>query len=80
MNNSITLRPMTAEMYHLISDLNGKDGITVIMISHDMASALNYATHILHIGKEIFFGTKEQYLGSDVGRGFALLGEEAKHE
>ena len=71
---------MTAEMYHLISDLNGKDGITVIMISHDMTSALNYATHILHIGKEIFFGTKEQYLESDLGRGFALLGEEAEHE
>ncbi len=71
---------MTAEMYHLISDLNGKDGITVIMISHDMASALKYATHILHIGKEIFFGTKEQYLGSDLGLGFAARGEEAEHE
>ena len=52
---------MTAEMYRLIEELNHKDGITVVMISHDMASALQYATHILHIGKHIFFGTKEEY-------------------
>ena len=52
---------MTAEMYRLIEELNRKDGITVLMISHDMASALQYATHILHIGKHIFFGTKDEY-------------------
>ena len=53
---------MTAEMYRLIEELNRRDGITVLMISHDMASALQYATHILHIGKHIFFGTKDEYM------------------
>ena len=62
---------MTAEMYHLIADLNRADRITVMMISHDIASALRYATHILHIGKELFFGTREEYLQSDLGKGFA---------
>ncbi len=71
---------MTAEMYHLIADLNRKDGITVVMISHDIASALRYATHILHIGKEIFFGTREEYLDSGLGRGFAECKGEAEHE
>ena len=66
---------MTGEMYHLISELNGKDGITVIMISHDIAAALKYATHILHIGKHIFFGTREEYLNSDVGKGFVMMRE-----
>ena len=45
---------VTEEMYNLIQSLN-KDGITIIMISHDVLAAIKYATHILHIGKEIFF-------------------------
>ena len=32
------------------------------MISHDMDAALKYATHILQIGNENFFGTKEEYI------------------
>lgn len=57
---------VTAEMYDLISDLNRK-GIAIIMISHDLDMALEYATHILHIGNDVFFGTKEEYLSSDIG-------------
>ena len=57
---------VTAEMYELIESLN-KQGITVIMISHDMSAALKYASHILHIGGKIFFGTKEEYLKSGSG-------------
>jgi len=52
---------VTEEMYKLIHQLN-KDGITVIMISHDIQAAMKYATHILHIGDENFFGKKEAYL------------------
>ena len=61
---------VTAEMYCLIDSLNKKDGITVIMISHDIASVLDYASHILHIGKNVFFGTKEEYLKSDFAKVF----------
>ena len=56
---------VTAEMYQLIEQLN-KDGITVIMISHDLNAALSYASHILHIGKTVFFGTKAAYTESDI--------------
>lgn len=61
---------VTAEMYCLIHQLN-REGITIIMISHDLNAALNYATKILYIGKEIFFGTREEYLksGHHVTRG-----------
>ena len=48
------------EMYSVIERLN-KDGMTVIMISHDIAAALRYATHILSVGEEIFFGTVGEY-------------------
>lgn len=50
------------EMYRLVKGLNKNDGISVIMISHDVNVALNDATHILHVGSKIFFGTKEEYL------------------
>ena len=58
---------VTAEMYGLIQDLNTSGGITVIMISHDIAAAVRYASHILHIGEDVFFGTKAEYLASGVG-------------
>lgn len=62
---------VTAEMYALIEKLNREDGITVIMISHDIAAAVKYASHILHIGDAVFFGTKAEYLQSPQGRLFA---------
>ncbi len=58
-----------AEMYGLIEGLN-KSGTAVIMISHDIAAAVRYASHILHVGDGIFFGTKEEYLQSDTGKHF----------
>ncbi len=48
------------ELYSLIEKLNG-EGITVIMISHDMYAAKEYAKKILHIGKKTYFGSKEEY-------------------
>lgn len=58
---------VTEQMYDLIAQLH-KDGITTIMISHDISAALQYADHILHIGNNIFFGTKQEYFAS--GNGF----------
>ncbi len=65
---------VTAEMYGLISELNAS-GITIIMISHDIAAALRYASHILHIGSSIFFGTKDEYLASGAGKAFLMQQE-----
>ena len=62
---------VTGEMYGLIEELN-REGITIIMISHDIAAAVRYATHILHIGTRVFFGTRDAYLQSDIGKIFLL--------
>ncbi len=62
---------VTLEMYELIKRLND-DGITIIMISHDI-SAVKYANMVLHIGDEVFFGNREEYLESNAGRLFAEL-------
>jgi zinc transport system ATP-binding protein len=62
---------VTLEMYNLIAAIN-KEGITVIMISHDLGAAVRYADHILHIGNSVFFGSKEEYLKSEAGKLFLL--------
>lgn len=66
---------VTAEMYGIIRSLNKNDGMTVIMVSHDIDHAVNSASHILHIGNTpLFFGTRQAYIESEayiqlMGRG-----------
>jgi len=60
---------VTEEMYETIAELNA-EGITIIMITHDIGAAVKYASHILHIGNEVFFGTREEYLASEDGEPF----------
>ena len=61
----------TNEMYNLIKLINLCDGVTVIMISHDIHEAVRYATHILHLGQsQLFFGTSADYRESDLARRF----------
>ncbi len=53
---------VTEELYGLIDDLNKKEGMAVIMISHDPEKAMQYATHILHLGRRmLYFGATEGY-------------------
>lgn len=69
---------VTAEMYQLISELNKRDGITVVMISHDLEAALRNASHILHIGARIYFGTVEGYLETEAGSRWTAKGGAGK--
>ncbi len=60
---------VTQDLYHIIKKLND-EGIAIVMISHDIKEIFKYATHILHIGKNIFYGSKEEYMKHDeYGRG-----------
>ena len=49
----------TAEMYEYIEKLN-KEGMTIIMISHDM-EAVKYATHVLDFNENISFMSRDEY-------------------
>ena len=62
---------VTAEMYDLIRRLN-QEGVTIIMISHDIEAAVRYASHILHVGSEIFFGTVDEYKESTLSKRFLV--------
>ena len=66
---------VTQELYDLIGKLN-REGVTIVMISHDIAAAMRYATHILHVGKQLFFGAADEYRQSALGRRFLAEGGE----
>lgn len=66
------LDPSASEkMYQTIEELNAADKITVIMISHDIPSAIKYASHILYMGERVFFGKTQKFLESEFGSFFA---------
>ena len=65
---------VTAEMYELIRRLN-REGVTIIMVSHDIAAAVRYASHILHVGSENFFGTVGEYRESALAKRFLVREE-----
>ena len=52
---------VTEEMYRLIEQLNHVDQITIIMISHDIREAVKYASHVMYLGEDIFYGTEQEY-------------------
>ncbi len=59
----------TQELYQTIGQLNRQDGITVIMVSHDVDAAVANASHILHLRTQpLFYGTAQAYRGSEAGR------------
>lgn len=62
---------VTAELYDLVQTINQEDGIAIVMVSHDIRSAVEHASHILHLNQTpLFFGTTEEYLKSDAGKLF----------
>ncbi len=64
----------SSDMYALIKNLN-ENGITIVMVSHDITAAVNNASKILHLSRDsYFFGTAHQYLHSDIGKKFMITG------
>ncbi len=67
------LDPMASEeMYRLIHKVNSEEGMTVVMVTHDLHCAIEHATHILHMdaGQLMFYGTTEEYKASPIGQAF----------
>jgi zinc transport system ATP-binding protein len=62
----------TADFYRLICRINRERGLTVMMITHDIQTAIEHATHVLDLGQEIFFGTKHDYLHNALSDRFCI--------
>lgn len=65
----------TAEMYELISELNKKDKMTIIMVSHDVQKVVEESNRILCLcsNTQSFFGTPQEYTESHLSTN--LIGE-----
>lgn len=62
---------VTEDLYEMTKKLNAEEGISVIMVSHDVAAATKYANRILHIKHEqLFFGSTEEYMQTALAKAY----------
>jgi zinc transport system ATP-binding protein len=65
----------TQELYRLIESVNRDSGLTVVMVSHDIRSAVTYSNRILHLrGTQEYFGSTADYVKSPIGQAFVESG------
>ena len=66
------LDPTAAQdLYRTLDYLNKKEGLAIVMVTHDLRSALPHATAILHAGHGgWFYGDTAAYLASPYGKRF----------
>ena len=71
------LDPAAAQdLYRTLEYLNKKEGIAIVMVTHDIQNALQYSTAILHAGHgQWFYGTTAEYLASPWGKRFGGEGK-----
>jgi len=68
---------ISVELYKLLAQINRERGMTIIMASHDIEAA-SCATRVLHLQRQqIFFGSMDEYLGSEIGKNFFVKKEAA---
>ncbi|MCL2684312.1 MAG: metal ABC transporter ATP-binding protein [Synergistaceae bacterium] len=66
------LDPVVAKDFYDMADSLHSSGMSIIMVSHDVSRAVSRATHVLHLnGRQEFFGKKDEYLRSELGKRFA---------
>ena len=68
----VYLHPAAAQdLYKTLSYLNQKEGMAIVMVTHDLKAALKSARTVLHIGRNgLFSGSVPAYLASPQGRRF----------
>ena len=65
---------VTTEFYKLLHTINGQ-GMTIVMVSHDVTEAVRDCSHILHLScHPLFIGTAAAYRQSPVGRRYLAEG------
>jgi zinc transport system ATP-binding protein len=64
------------KFYSLVSELN-KSGMTIVMVSHNLDEAIQYATNIIYIKETLLFsGSKEDFVQSEYSKIFNVTQED----
>lgn len=59
------------DFYGLVRRLNQEEGVTIFMVSHDVANIIAQANKILHLQQKVlFFGSSEEYRKTKAGKEF----------
>lgn len=54
------------KFYSIIRKLNSENGLTIVMVSHNIDKVLDYATHIIYLKNDMAFaGSKEEFVDSE---------------
>lgn len=54
------------EFYELLQDLNTQDGVTIMLVSHDIGSIGKYTKKLMYLDRGlVFFGTYDEFCGSE---------------
>ena len=69
---------VTKELYEAVNHLSKDHGMTVVMVSHDIAAAMKYSDRILHLSTSLrFIGTPKEYEKTPLGASFGTEAENA---
>jgi len=61
------------KFYQLIKRLNVENGLTIIMVSHNLENVINYTSHIIYLKDKMeFAGTKDEFLTSEYANQFGV--------
>lgn len=64
------------KFYSIIRKLNSDNGLTIVMVSHNIDKVIDNATHIVYLrGDMAYAGTKEEFLSSEYAENFKLGGK-----
>ena len=68
---------VTMEFYHLLKEINRSQGVSIIMVTHDVKEAVSQADHILHLhNKQLYFGSVKGYMDTAIGKFFSGGGQD----
>lgn len=60
---------VTSQLYEILERINKEFGVTIVMISHDIATALRHVNKVIHLDQAgLFAGTPEEYLMTEFGK------------
>lgn len=61
------------KFYQLIKKLNKENGLTIIMVSHNLESVISSVSHIIYLKDKMeFAGTREEFLSSEYAEQFGV--------
>ena len=59
------------EFYQLVHHLNKDEGVSILMVSHDIGNVVSQANKILHLKQNVlFYGDTKDYINSNTGKEF----------